>query len=207
MGIETALIGGALGAAGSYFGNQTAASASKAAAAEQAAARVQNQQNAQPYLDAGKNALGSYMNALGLNGSAAQSSYYAGLKDDPAYARVLDSGNDAIMKRQAALGLSGNQANTLSAVSDYSGGLRNQFDQQRLQQIGGVVDTGRMATGALAGTNTQGAATQGQMMTQAGILQGQSYNALGQAVTSGIQNYGNMNGYNKGLGGSNNLNR
>lgn len=206
MGIETAIIGGALiSGASSFFGNKAAADATKSAAGVSERARVQNQENAQPYLDAGKNALGTYMNALGLNGSAAQSAYYDSLRDDPAYRRLLDAGNDAIMRRQSSLGLTGNQGNTLAAISDYSGNLRYTFDQDRLRQIGGVADTGRTAAGALASSNTAGATAQGSAILAGAGYQGGQYNALGQAATGGLQNYLNYTAYTTGRNGSNNL--
>jgi len=208
MGIETAILGSAvIGGVSSFFGNNKAAEGAKESARVQAQIRGENTANLRPYMDAGSTALKSYVDAAGLNGSSAQAGYFSALKDDPGYARVLDAGNDAIMKRQAALGMSGNQANTLAAISDFSGGLRSQFDQQRLSQIGGLVDTGRTSASALAGTNTQSGVAQGNALSQAGQFEGAGYNALGQAANTGIRNYLNYNGYTNGSVGSNNLNR
>jgi hypothetical protein len=208
MGIETAIAGSALiSGVSSFLGNRTAASAANQAAQQQAQIRSENTANMRPYMDAGNSALTQYMNAVGLNGSSAQAGYFSAQQDDPGYSRVLDAGNDAIMKRQAALGMGGNQANTLSAISDYSGNLRNQFDQQRLSQLGGLVDTGRTSASSLAQTSTASGAQQGALLSQAGQSQGGAYNALGQAANTGIQNYLNYNAYQNGRGGSNNLNR
>jgi hypothetical protein len=204
MGIETAIAGSALiGAAGSYFGNKEAAKGAEENARLQAQNRAENTKNLTPYMEAGGNALKEYMSAAGLNGSSAQAGYFSALKDDPAYSRLLDAGNESIMKRQAALGLSSNQANTLSAISDFSGQLRNQFDQQRLSQIGGIVDAGRSAATGLAGVNTQSGNIQGNALAQAGQYNGASYNALGQAANQGIQNYLNYNAYTSGRNGNN----
>jgi hypothetical protein len=198
MGIETLVTGGL-----NYLGNREAAKGAKAAATEQKAARLQNQANARPYLEAGGNALKAYMAATGLSGQGAQKAYFTNLEDDPAYGRLRDAGVDSIMRRQASLGLSGNQANTLSAISDYSGGLRHQFDQARLSQIGGLADSGRTSAAALAGTNTQGAANQGQFMTQEGILKGAAYNGLGQSISDWSNNATKAAGYMFGVGGNN----
>jgi hypothetical protein len=208
MGIETAIVGSALiGAGSSFLGNRTAANAANRAAQQQEQIRSENAANARPYMDAGGTALKSYMDAVGLNGSSSQAGYFSALKDDPGYSRVLDAGNDAIMKRQAALGMGGNQANTLAAISDYSGNLRNQFDQQRLSQLGGLVDTGRTSAASLAQTSTASGAQQGALLSQAGQLEGNAYNALGKAANTGMQNYLDYTRYSSGRGGSNDLNR
>ncbi len=214
MGIDpfTAIAGSALvGGVTSFLGNQDAAQAAQEAAAVQAQIRAQNTANLQPYMTAGNNALGTYMNAIGLNGAGAQSGYYSGVgnvNNNPGYTGELNAGNTAIMKNAAALGLSGPQANTMYNIGNYGGNLANTFQQQQLSEIGGVAQQGQSAAATLAGTSTLSGALQAQNMTQAGVSQGAGVNGLGVAANTGMQNYLNYSGYMAGLQakyGGNNL--
>jgi hypothetical protein len=209
MGLDpfTAIAGSALiGGVSSALGNATAANAANKAAEVQAETRAENTANLQPYMTAGTGALSTYMNALGLNGGAAQNGYYSGVgnvNNNPGYQAELSAGNTSIMKNAAALGLGGAQANTLYNIGNYSGNLANTFQQQQLNEIAGVSNQGQQAGQALTGANTVGANNQAGNMVTAGNYQGGIYNGLGQASNQGVQNYLNYSARLAGQGGNN----
>jgi hypothetical protein len=198
VGIETALLGSAvIGAGSSIFGANKAASGAKKAAKLQRQQFEETKELLSPYTGAGENALAQYETGIGLRGREAQQGFYDDFQTDPGFETSLNNALDATMKKYSILGnTGGGLANALLTTGQNA--LYGQY-QNRLSQLGGLVDTGRNAAGALAGFGQQSAAQQGNLLAQAGLYQGQGIMGAGNALSGGLTNLAGANLYQQGL--------
>lgn len=199
MGFATAAILGsaAIGAGASIFG------ANKAADAAKAGAKVQKQQFAKteaalkPYMGAGENALKTYGAAIGLEGEDAQRNFYDNFQYDPGFETSLNNALSETMKRYSILGnTGGGLANSLLKTGQNA--IYGQY-QNRLSQLGGLVDTGRNAATALGGIGAQSATAQSNLLSQAGLYQGQGIMGAGKAIAGGLSGLAGYDQYQQGL--------
>ncbi len=178
-----AAVGGALLASdGAKSAARTQAHATDNATAEQQREYDINQANQQPYIDAGKTALGQYQTAINKPTTAADV-----MANDPGYAFELQQGQTALDRKIAAMGgrVSGaalkatDQYATNYATTGYNAAY--QRSQDRLNRLASLAGLGQTATGASAAagqasTNAmsdlitrQGDATAGSQLAQANI--------------------------------------
>lgn len=195
-------IGGLLSAGGSIlgglFGSNAAGSA--ASAQEQAANQAsqtqlqmfnQLQQNLQPYMGAGTNALAAYQSALGLGGGTGGAPGFnaANFQTSPGYNFAKQQGIDAIMNSAAAHGLTGN---TLRSLDQFGTGLANQEFNQYLGQLSGLTGMGQNAAAGVGNAGLQTGQAIGQNIIGAGNAAAGGIVGGAQALTGGI-NSGIMN--------------
>ena len=198
VGTTAAIIGASvIGAGASIYGGNQAAKAAKQAAKLQARQYQETKELLSPYTGTGTNALKQYETAVGLQGADAQRDFYENFQYDPGFETSLNNALDETMRRYAIIGnTGGGLANALLRTGQNA--LYGQY-QNRLSQLGGLVDTGRSAASALAGFGQQSAATQGNFLSQAGQFQGQGIMGAGNALAGGLSNYAGMQAYQQGL--------
>jgi hypothetical protein len=202
MGIETAILGAAvIGAGTSLYGGAQQAKAQKKATS--AAIAAQNKQYAEtkslmePYTSAGTTALDTYQAALGLKGADAQKAYHDSFQTDPGWTAAQEAGLQAVDDRYRLGGTSG--GNMRAALYDY--GQRNMLSayNTRLQQLGGLVDTGRSAAGTLAGASSSLGSSNASLLAGIGSNAGSSTVNAGNAVSGALTNLAGLNLYNQGM--------
>ena len=174
------IIGGLAGGLGSYFGAKEQRKAADKALAFNRQIYNEGVARAQPYVDAGTNALDPYMDAIGLGNSGdAIARFQASPNYKLNFQTGVDNANQQLM-RQAAAGGSINSGRTLMALQDRGTDIANRMYGKYLANIGGLVDMGR---GAATNTNSF-AMSQGQNVT------GDIYNQ-GNALAAGYMGIGN----------------
>jgi hypothetical protein len=201
MGLSTgaAIIGSAvIGAGSSILGGNKAAKAQKQAAALQAKQFEETKALLSPYTSTGESALGKYNTAVGLNGREEQQKFYDEFEHDPGWEAANQAGLDSVDDRYRLSGSSG--GNMRAAL--YEHGQRNLLAayNTRLQQLGGLVDTGRSAASALAGYGQQSAQAQGGLLANAGQSQANGIIGAGNAISGGLSNLGQYNMWQQGMG-------
>lgn len=192
IGTTAAIIGASvIGAGAQMYGASKAAKASKAAANVQAKQYAETKAMLSPYTSAGESALSRYNTAIGLNGREQQQQFYDEFEHDPGWEAANKAGLNSVDDRYRLSGSSG--GNMRAALYDY--GQRNLLSayNTRLSQLGGLVDTGRSAASALAGYGQQSAQAQGNLLSNAGLLQGQGITGAGNALAGGLSNLGQYN--------------
>lgn len=219
MSFIAVAIGGsaALGLGGALISSSANSSAAQtqAAAAQQASQLQysefeQQQDNEQPWLQAGRGAL-SQMGAMSANAPSFTAQDFAN-NQDPAYQFDLQQGQQAI-QRSAAAGGGLQSGGTMKALSDYSQGqasneyqnaysryMNNQNTQ--FNRLASIAGTGQTATGQLnqagsamagqVGQNTMGAANASAAASIASGQQwGNTMSSLGSSGSNALM-YGNM---------------
>lgn len=178
-----AAVTGAVVAAGAtaYAANQAkkgAQGAANATARAQGEARYANQQNMQPYLDTGTNALNQLAQ---LN-----SGNYQSFQESPDYQFTLQQGLQGLDRSAAARGslYSGGQQ---ADIMQYGQGLASQQYNNYYNKLAGLAGMGQSAAGALAGVNTGYANAVGGANAQAASS---SANANAEMIT-GLAGLGN----------------
>ncbi len=151
-----------------------------------------------PYAAAGGDTLKLLGNALGINGADGQQSFFSNLMTQPGYASGQQAGIDALDKSAASRGLlhSGGQNRDL-----FSFGNRyfNDFANNRISQLGGLLAPTMGAAGTSAGLTSQAGSDiagaqfgTGQLLSNSATNLG---NATAQSRSTGINNIlgvGNM---------------
>ncbi len=184
------LIGGAASALGNYFGSQSMANAAQQSAGLQQQRFNQAAGFEQPYLQSGQNSLNLYNNATGVNGNAAQQSYYNNFQNDPGFQSSVNYGLQQIQAQNAAQGL-GLSGNTLTALQNYSQQALSQEYQTRLGDLFQGAKLGANSANALAAASTSSGTAQGNFNVAAGQAQGSGLSGLGTGVSSATNNYAN----------------
>jgi|SRR5208337_835963 len=178
------LLGGAASALGNYFGARTAANAAQQSAALQQQRFNQAVGYEQPFMQSGQNALNLYNNATGVNGGAAQQSYYNSFQTGVNY------GLQQIQAQNAAQGM-GLSGNTLAALQDYSQRALSQEYQTRLQDLFQGAQLGANSANALTSASTSSTSNQGNYNSMSGQYQGTSLSNTGNALSGTANNYAN----------------
>lgn len=184
------LIGGAASALGSYFGSQTMANAANQASALQQQRFNQAVGYEQPFMQSGQNSLNLYNNATGVNGTAAQQTYYNNFQNDPGFQSSVNYGLQQLQAQQAAQGM-GVSGNALAALQDYSQHSLSQEYQTRLNDLFQGAQLGANSANALTGASTSSGTAQGNFNVAAGQAQGAGISGLGSGVSSATNNYAN----------------
>lgn len=195
----TALLGGALGLAGSLFGANKAARAQDKATRQQIAVarefRAEDQANIAPFLQAGTNALSAYEYNLGMG---EKPDNYTGYQMSPGAQYMLSEGISGLDASAAARGglFSGSHA---AGLDRHRMGVVQMDRDNHLNRLNSLVGTGQASAAGAAqnnqfyGNQLSGAyANQGNVKAALGIAQG---NALTNFANQGMQYYG----YAKGL--------
>lgn len=184
----------------------TQAGASAAALAEQQRQFNTNQANEQPYLDAGKTALGQYQTDINKPTTAADV-----MAGDPGYQFGLDQGQTALDRKIAAMGgrVSGAALKATDRyATDYATtgyGAAYQRSQDRLNRLAALAGLGQTATGASAAAGAASTNAITALQTQQGdaaaagqIAQGNIWGNAGNQLTALAQRYYTPSG-NSGL--------
>lgn len=161
------LLSGVLGGKGAKSAAKIQAAAINNATAVQNQQFQQTQQNEQPFLSAGTDALGSLSTLLGLNGNAAQGTSIDALKSSPLFTSQYDTGLDSILQSASATGgLRG--GNTNNSLAQFGSSLLASVLQNQVGNLGGLVTTGQNAAGGLASAGTNFANSTSNLLTQGG---------------------------------------
>lgn len=105
----------------------------------------------QPWVDAGTGALGTYQDALGLNGAEGSARATGSFQKAPGYDFALQQGEQAALRGANAAGML-NSGNTLTALTEYGQGLANQGWSSWLDRLNGLSSQGMQgASGQAAG--------------------------------------------------------
>ena len=192
--------------------------ASKAAGQQQAASQSalgeeqrefdQNQANEQPYLDAGKTALGQYQAAINTPTTSADV-----MANDPGYQFELQQGQTALDRKIAAMGgrVSGaalkatDQYATNYATTGYNAAY--QRSQDRLNRLASLAGLGQTATGASSAAGQAGTNAMSQLITNQGdasaastLAQSNIWGNAGNQITAALGRYGASSGSNSTTG-------
>lgn len=208
MGIATAimagtsLVGGLLGKSSADKAAKQNTKAQQAALAEQRRQYDENKALITPYTTAGNNALATYGNATGLNGSEAQRAFYDNFQFDPGFQTALDDSLSDTANRYAIYGdVGGGLAKDLLKTGQSA---RMGAYDKRLAQIGGLVDTGRSAAGSLVSAGQANANAQSGILSNIGATQAQGTMAGSNALVGGLSGAANAflygNGQQQGRG-------
>lgn len=197
IGTTAALIGSAVvGAGASIYGANKAADAANKGAKAQAKQFAESKAMLAPYTGAGENALKTYETAIGLRGREEQKGFYDNFQYDPGFETSLNNALSEATRKYSAMGnTGGGLANALLKTGQNA--IYGQY-QNRLSQLGGLVDTGRSAATSLVGAGQQSATAQGNLLSQAGMLQGQGIIGAGQAGVSGLNSLAGYNLWQQG---------
>lgn len=103
-----------------------------------------------PYQTAGTQALGSYADALGLNGAAGTARAKSAFQASPGYQYTLDQGINAIKRNAGTTGLLAS-GNTLQSIGRYTQNLADQDYNNYLARLFGLTTAGQSAAGNAAG--------------------------------------------------------
>lgn len=205
--IAAAIITGVVGVAGSVASgvasssaSHTAADAATSAADLQEKQFQQTQQNQQPYMDAGKTALGTIQNDQATGTGFAAPFNPQTYINTPGYQFQQQQGENAIQSSAAATGGTLN-GGTLKALDQYTTGLANSTygdaynrylatSQQQYGQLFNVAQLGENATSTTGQQGAQAATTAGGYINQAGQDTAAGQLGVGTAVNSGLSNLG-----------------
>lgn len=178
MPIFGALIGGATSLIGGLIGKSTADKQAK----QQQQANAQQQALARPYVDAGGNFLGQYMNAAGANGPAGNALAIDAFRNSPLYQMTYQPAYNEAEKaytRYAAARGTVNSGRTLQALQDRAARIGQQTFGNYL---------GTLQQGAGAGQNA--AFGQGANIQQGTGALNSAYGAGGDALAAGALGVG-----------------
>lgn len=141
---------------GAKLAAQTQAAASDAAIAEERRQFDTTTANAQPFIDAGKLALGNQGDLVGLGGADKQSAAIAALKASPLFKALSTAGTEGILQNASATGgLRG--GNTQEALADNNENWLAQVIQQQVGNLGSIAGQGQ-ASGSNLGAIGAGTA-------------------------------------------------
>jgi len=188
-------VGQVAGPAAQMYGQQNAAEAvSKANTAA-----IGNQTNYlgnigkiyDPYISAGKGAVGALGKAEGINGGAPD---YSGFEHMPGYQFAIDQGTQAI-RRQAAASGSAYTPNTGAAIGQYVTGTAMQDYNTYIDQLQRTAGMGETASNQLGNITYNTGANTSQLMANTGQAEAGKYTGMGQSAG------GALGGYLPGYGG------
>ncbi len=187
-----AIVGGALGAAGSV-GSALIGSKAASKASDQQAAAAQNALNLQssmfdkaqgalsPYYTAGTSAIPG-LQALLNPGTSANA-----LAQMPGFKFQSDWGTRTAQNALAAQGLGGSAGPVGKAISDYNNGLAGTTWQNTVGALQAFMNSGVGAASSLAGNATQAGANMGQSAQNLGNAQASGTLGSANALSGGIQ--------------------
>lgn len=142
-----------------------------------------------PYTNAGTNALTSYTNLLGLNGTDAATSSMSNFTSSPGYGYQVSEGLKAVDQGAAAKGLLRSGA-TLKAEETLGSNLANQDFSAYLSRLSGLTSTGLTAASGSANVNTGAATNNASIDGSSGKTYASSANTIGGALSDYFKNNG-----------------
>lgn len=194
-------MGAIASAVGNVFAANIAAKGQKKAAALQAKQFGETKDLLSPYTNAGSKAMDQYGNAIGLNGAGPQSEFYKNFQTDPGFQSAQDYAQRGIENSNAIRGRSTSGGNLIAGLGDYLQKNMLGAYQNRISQIGGVVDTGRGAAQSLGSFGQNYANQAGQNLANAGYYQGAGLANGLNALNVGQSNAQQAGAYNSGSSG------
>lgn len=191
IGGATALVGGALSSNASKKAANASQQGYDAASAEQARQFDITQQNQQPWLQAGQNAL-TQQQAL-MNGD------FSGFYQSPDYQYALDSGLQAV-NRGAIGNLSG--GGTAADLVTFGEGLASQNYNNYYNRLAGMSNTGQTTANNLAQYGQDYASQQGKYALGAASAQGSAYKDQAEIWGNTVEDLGDAAMYYYGQNGN-----
>lgn len=153
--------------------------------AEQRRQFDETQGNLQPYVDAGKLALGGQEGLLGLNGAGPQQAAIDALRASPLFQSLFQQGQDTILNNASATGgLRG--GNLQGSLANFGRDTLAQVIQQQLANLGGLSAQGGATGGTLGGLGASNANSISSILSQIGADKAGGILAKGNAQANGI---------------------
>ena len=194
------IIGGVAAVGSAIYGGISGSNAAKTAAAQQAQEYQQSldftksvyntgQQNFQPWIGGGQQALSSLLGFYGLPGGNASGATqgFQQFQNTPYYQFANQQGNLALNRQLASSGLIGSGAALKDAIG-YNQGFASQQLGGYLQGLSGLSTLGQSSAGALVGAGNTAANTLLQGYTGLGNAQAAGTIGANNAMNQGIQN-------------------
>jgi hypothetical protein len=207
--LGAAAIGGAASLAGGMMQSNAAkkAAQTQANSASQSLALQEKQYNQSrtdslPWMEAGKTALTSYMNELGLGAEAKAGTFKSGFRETPGYAFAVEQGEKGAVNNLSALGMK-NSGAALKALTRFRTGLADQTYQGYLDRLSAASTGGQaqVANNAQLGANFANNA--GQTLQDRGAATSSGYVGSANAWSNALGNFSNQAGFALGMGSNN----
>lgn len=193
---------GSLGASmwGASSASKRAKKGQKRAMRHELAMFLRRKEMMQPYLDAGRQALGEQSAFLGLDGPEAQQAQIDQVQNSPMFQSMLQQGETSLLQNAAATGgLRG--GNTQAALAQFSPQLLNQQLNQRYERL---AQLGLMGQASAAGVGADQAATTARVSQgyqNIGDIGAARSMGMAQGLTNAIGQFGQMAMLGNMLGG------
>jgi len=159
--------------------------ANQEAMAQQQAQYQQTRSDLMPYQTAGKQALASQSDLLGLNGVEAQQAAIAAQKGSPLYASLYGNGENTLLANASATGgLRG--GNTQNSLANFGRDTLAQVIQGQLSNLSGLSEQGQNAAAQTGQFGAGAANVTSQLLNNSGAAQGNAAYAVGGANSSMI---------------------
>lgn len=192
------------GLASSYFGAQSQKGAANKASGDQVRAAQLGideqrrqfddiQKLLRPYIDSSYTALGQQGDLLGLNGSDKYQTAVQGIQNSPEFGAYTQQGEDALLQNASATGgLRG--GNLEGALAQFRPSLLNQLIQQRLGNLGNVVNVGQNSAAMTGNFGANSSNNISNLFGQQGAAQAGAALATGKANAGLWNSFGNIAG-------------
>ena len=193
-----AMTGGAMAVASlgaSVWGSSSAAKAAKKgqkrAMRHDLAMFLRRKEMMQPYLDAGREALGQQSAFLGLDGPEAQQAQIDMVQRSPMFQSMLSQGEDSLLQNAAATGgIRG--GNTQAALAQFSPQLLNQQLNQRYDRLSGMTTMGQRTAAGVGADNAATSARVSQNFQNMGNIDAARSMGMANGVNQAIGQFGQM---------------
>lgn len=140
------------------------------AIAQQQAQYQQTRSDLMPYQTAGKQALSSQSDLLGLNGTEAQQAAIAAQKSSPLYQSLFDNGQNTLLANASATGgLRG--GNTQSSLANFGRDTLAGVIQNQLSNLSGLSEQGQNAAAQTGNFGASAANSATQLLNNTGAAQ------------------------------------
>lgn len=180
-------------------GAQRRAAREQARAAQQALAA--QQQALSPYMEAGRGALSQMQTLMGMGSPEEQAAAIGAIEQGPEMASMIAQGENAMLQNAAATGgLRG--GNLQGALAQFRPQVLNQLINQRMSQLGGIAGMGQSSAAALGQAGANAATAAGNAAAAQTMAGANMWNALPNALMSGLGMYTGLGGTFGGGGGA-----
>lgn len=144
-----------------------------------------------PYTDAGRAAIFSYGDLIGLNGIDKQSQATAGLKASPFFDQELSDANENLLQTASATG-GVRGGDTAGAIGQLSPALLQKYYDDALTRYGNLANLGLGATGSVAQLGANNAQSVSNLYGDVGTAQARNYLTKGGINAANFGNFGGI---------------
>jgi hypothetical protein len=194
------LLSGIIGGISANKAAKTQAASAQAGIEEQRRQFDVMQQQLSPYTQAGMSSLSMQQDLMGANGPEAQQRAIAMIQSSPEMAAMIGQGENAMLQNAAATGgLRG--GNLQGALAQFRPQVLSSLISNRFNQLGGITQLGQASAAGVGAGAMQSGADIANLLQQQGAAQaggqlaaGQAWNAIPNALMSGLGMYAGLGG-------------